>query len=177
MPVSYQSPGVYVQEVPSAVKAIAGVSTSTPGFIGVVPNKVHLVAKNPADPGATKYVDFTVAAPAKTPQLVTNFTQFAKLFGDLVGDSSVAATTDPSPAVDLGQRTLAHAVYGFFNNGGSRCYVARVTGDADIADTLKAFATVDEIAMVSVPGKTEGTTYDAIVSHCANTGDRFGILD
>lgn len=31
----YLSPGVYVEEVPSAVKAIAGVSTSTPGFIGV----------------------------------------------------------------------------------------------------------------------------------------------
>src|SRR6187455_876037 len=32
---SYLSPGVYVEEVPSAVKAIAGVGTSTAGFIGV----------------------------------------------------------------------------------------------------------------------------------------------
>ena len=30
----YLSPGVYVEEVPSAIKAIAGVSTSTAGFIG-----------------------------------------------------------------------------------------------------------------------------------------------
>src|SRR5215471_19173229 len=35
---SYLSPGVYVEEVPSAVKPIAGVSTSTAGFIGIVPN-------------------------------------------------------------------------------------------------------------------------------------------
>ena len=34
----YLSPGVYVEEVPSAVKAIAGVSTSTAGFIGIVPD-------------------------------------------------------------------------------------------------------------------------------------------
>ena len=32
----YLSPGVYVEEVPSAIKPIAGVSTSTAGFIGVV---------------------------------------------------------------------------------------------------------------------------------------------
>lgn len=30
----YLSPGVYVQEVPSAVQPIAGVGTSTAGFIG-----------------------------------------------------------------------------------------------------------------------------------------------
>ncbi|HEX8853782.1 MAG TPA: hypothetical protein VF754_09865, partial [Pyrinomonadaceae bacterium] len=33
----YLSPGVYVEEVPSAVKAIAGVGTSTAGFIGILP--------------------------------------------------------------------------------------------------------------------------------------------
>src|SRR2546429_4197385 len=38
----YLAPGVYVEEVPSAVKPIAGVSTSTAGFIGVVPDSVQL---------------------------------------------------------------------------------------------------------------------------------------
>jgi len=36
----YLSPGVYVEEVPSAIKAIAGVSTSTPGFTGIVPDSI-----------------------------------------------------------------------------------------------------------------------------------------
>src|SRR5262245_21920317 len=36
----YLSPGVYVEEVPSAVKPIAGVSTSTAGFIGIVANQL-----------------------------------------------------------------------------------------------------------------------------------------
>ena len=32
----YLAPGVYVEEVPSAIKPIAGVGTSTAGFVGVV---------------------------------------------------------------------------------------------------------------------------------------------
>ncbi|MBU1420143.1 MAG: hypothetical protein KKI15_16790, partial [Proteobacteria bacterium] len=38
----YLSPGVYVEEVPSAVQPIAGVGTSTAGFIGKVPNKITI---------------------------------------------------------------------------------------------------------------------------------------
>src|SRR5215469_655872 len=34
----YLSPGVYVEEVPSAIKPIVGVSTSTAAFVGIVPN-------------------------------------------------------------------------------------------------------------------------------------------
>ena len=45
---SYLSPGVYVEEVPSAVQPIAGVGTSTAGFIGVVPNSISIPAPNPA---------------------------------------------------------------------------------------------------------------------------------
>ena len=176
----YLSPGVYVEEVPSAIKAIAGVSTSTPGFIGIVPNKIHLVAKREptaTDPSTTKFVDFNVPTPVETPVLLTNWTAFTKAFGDLVGDSAVAATTDATPAVDEGHRRLAHAVYGFFNNGGSRCYVARIAGLTDVDDALKAFAAIDEIALVAAPGITDDVVRDKLVAHCAATGDRFAILD
>jgi len=176
----YLSPGVYVEEVPSSIKAIAGVSTSTPGFIGVVPNKIHLVAKQEptaADPSTTKFVDFTVPTPAETAVLITNWTQFTRAFGDLVGDAAAAESADTSPAVDAGHSRLAHAVYGFFNNGGSRCYVARVTSITDIDDALAAFAAIDEIALVAVPGVTDDAVRDKLVAHCAKAGDRFAILD
>lgn len=173
----YLSPGVYVEEVPSAIKAIAGVSTSTPGFIGVVPNTIQLVAKDPATPGATKYVDFTVGVPAGQAKLVTNWTQFTKFFGDLVGDQGVAATSVQGPALDQGHRRLAHAVYGFFNNGGSRCYVVRITDAADLADALKALAAIDEVALVAMPGATDATSRDAINTHCKLATDRFAIFD
>jgi phage tail sheath protein FI len=176
----YLSPGVYVEEVPSSIKAIAGVSTSTPGFIGVVPNKIHLIAKQEptaADPSTTKFVDFTVPTPAEGAVLITNWTQFTKAFGDLVGDAAAAESADASPAVDVGHSRLAHAVYAFFNNGGSRCYVARVTAVTDIDDALAAFAAIDEIALVAAPGITDDAVRDKLVSHCAKAGDRFALLD
>ena len=176
----YLSPGVYVEEVPSAVKAIAGVSTSTPGFIGIVPNKIHLVArKEPttADTSTTKLVNFNIPTPAGKPLLITNWTQFTKAFGDLIGDETVAATTDPTPAIDAGHRNLAQAVYGFFNNGGSRCHVVRVLDETGIDAALKVFSAIDEIAIVAAPGILDDAVRDKIVTHCRLTGDRFAIFD
>jgi hypothetical protein len=173
----YLSPGVYVEEVPSAIKAIAAVSTSTAGFIGIVPNKLHLVAKNPDDPNATKVVDFEVPTAAKAAVLITNWSQFTRAFGDLVGDETKAATGDASPEVDEGHRQLAHAVYGFFNNGGSRCFVVRIAGETDLDAALTAFAAIDEIALVCAPGVLSDSARDKIVTHCQSTADRFAILD
>ena len=45
-------------------------------------------------------------------RLCTNFGEFKRAFGDF--------------STDVGQSNLAHAVYGFFNNGGTRCYVVRM---------------------------------------------------
>lgn len=176
---AYLSPGVYVKEVPSAVKPIAGVSTSTAAFIGLVPDKIHLIAPDPAtSPTATKFVDFAVTAAVKTPVLITNWTQFTNTFGDFIGTADMAATTDASPAIDDGQRQLAHAVYGFFNNGGSRCYVTRVASfDTDLDAVLTAFAAIDEIALVVAPGQLSDSVRDKIVAHCQNTAERFAIFD
>jgi len=41
----YLSPGIYVEEVPSAVQPIAGVSTSTAGFIGHVADGIEMPSK------------------------------------------------------------------------------------------------------------------------------------
>jgi phage tail sheath protein FI len=100
---------------------------------------------------------------ANKAKLCTNFSQFKKFFGDF--------------SSNLGQRTLAHAVYGFFNNGGSRCYVAWIKEDTDLQKALDEFERIDEIALVLIPGKTDEATRDALVTHCHKTGDRFAILD
>jgi len=227
----YLSPGVYVEEVPSAVKAIAGVGTSTAGFIGTVPdsitvpvssslvrdekvgkgdgttaafnlqrypvvttagafqvrvdgvqtsatlsnddtNHVSKVTFTPAplkDAVITgdfvydyKTATFAVAA-AGIPKLCTTFADFKNSFGDF--------------SLDAGQSMLAQAVYGFFNNGGTRCYVVRVTADTQIATALEKFAAIDEIAIVAAPGMVANTVRSEIVDHCVNTADRFAILD
>ena len=227
----YLSPGVYVEEVPSSVKAIAGVSTSTAGFIGIVPDvlnqplsrvtdqkvgtgdgtkkvfavtgagnskiavqtepantyqvKVNGVAAQdatiafdkaqgsqitfvaaPAN-GAAITASFNMAlepAPAGVVKLCTNFTEFKKFFGDFSGDTN--------------HGYLAHAVYGFFNNGGSRCFVMRVTAAADIPKMLVGFEAIDEIAIVAAPGINDKTTRSEIDIHCKiKTKDRFAIFD
>lgn len=182
MPTAYLSPGVYVEEVPSAIKAIAAASTSTAAFIGIVPDTVHLVARNPSfDPSnaqsrSFKFVAHTVPSAAKVPALITSWSQFTRKFGDLVGDSTQDAVAG-SPSVDAGYQQLAHAVYGFFNNGGSRCYVARVTDITDLDAVLDAFAALDEIALICAPGQQSDAVRDKIVAHCAQSGDRFAIFD
>jgi phage tail sheath protein FI len=96
--------------------------------------------------------------------LCTNFTEYTNAFGPF--------SCDPD------HRKLTHAVYGFFNNGGTRCYVVRLKSEADIDAALSAFELVDEIAMVAAPGLTSSNTRDKIVTHCSTKmGDRFAILD
>lgn len=230
----YLSPGVYVEEVPSAVKPIAGVSTSTAGFIGVVAdtidqplakltgasigtgdgttktfklpvypintskttinvdgsaasgvtlanddtNKVSTAtfATAPAAPTATSPSKITAdvlpsfsPVPAGTPKLCTTFSDYKKFFGDFSGDAT--------------QAFLVQAVYGFFNNGGSRCYVMRVTAESDIPKFLVNFEAIDEIAIVAAPGLAQNdttgkNTRTQIISHCqVRTHNRFAIFD
>ncbi len=55
--------------------------------------------------------------PTNESVLITNWSQFVKTFGDFKDCSE----------------HMAHAVYGFFNNGGSRCFVVNVGAPADAA--------------------------------------------
>src|SRR5215475_7966229 len=91
-------PGVYVQEVPSAVRPIQGVSTSTAAFIG-------LADKGPI-PG-TILPNGRMAQPV----MVTSVTEYTRQFGGFRRDSF-----------------LTYAVRAFFENGGQRLYIVRVVG-------------------------------------------------
>lgn len=77
---------------------------------------------------------------------------------------------------------LSHAVFGFFQNGGARCYVVNVGDDAIAGDEgqrtgLALLAEVDEVAIVAAPGYTDAGSYDALLTHCERLQDRVAILD
>ena len=289
MPITYLSPGVYVEEVPSAQQPIAGVGTSTAGFIGIVPDLIKVPVPNdwydphlaeiinrgegaageykdeygrataqlkalvdaqraqrrgageeeakvraleadmrkatddiaamdaelaktePALPDRQKArlqrdrdrratdqkaietqivearrrvsegvtnEDFLrpyridtvrVASRATDAKLCTNFTEYTERFG-------VYSSDDKD---NLQHRALTHAVAGFFKNGGTRCWVARLSSDnADEIDrALRQFESIDEIALVAAPGLTGRTIWDKLVTHCEESKDRFAILD
>ena len=91
---NYLTPGVYVEEIPARSKPIEGVGTSTAAFVGLAPG-----------------------GPINTPMRISNWTQFAKIYGD-------PANPDNGPFMEGAY--LAHSLYGYFANGGSMCWVVRV---------------------------------------------------
>ncbi|MEV6415992.1 phage tail sheath family protein [Kribbella sp. NPDC051718] len=66
------------------------------------------------------FVGFAEKGPLNTPTLITNWTQFTQTFGDFVEGSY-----------------LAHAVFGYIQNGGSAAYIVRIGGDSSSADAAK----------------------------------------
>jgi uncharacterized protein len=244
----YLSPGVYVEEVPSAVKPIAGVSTSTAAFVGVVPNSVTILEENPdfdptkaptaaggdnaryttwnfpypqaeydaaktaldnvsepnsrpprmrAGGNAGQYrqaqAKFAQAsarlsageiAPAGEPVLCTSFSDFKRNFGPfsqngLAAPAPAQGQPAPGPAPEGFQNQLAHAVYGFFDNGGTRCYVMRYPTLADLQDPEKwePLEAIDEISLVAAPGILDTTVLSNLIDHCEKLLSRFAILD
>jgi hypothetical protein len=78
---------------------------------------------------------------------------------------------------------LAQAVYGYFLNGGGRCYVVNVgkggllAGSGKKRGGLDLLETVDEIAIVAAPGYSDAASHTAVIDHCENLKDRVAILD
>uniref|UniRef100_B0T1D3 Tail sheath protein n=1 Tax=Caulobacter sp. (strain K31) TaxID=366602 RepID=B0T1D3_CAUSK len=75
---------------------------------------------------------------------------------------------------------LANAVYGFFLNGGSRCYVVNTKADGAIAGKgrgLDALAAIDEIAIIAAPGRTDAASHGALLDSAESLKDRVAILD
>ncbi len=206
----YLSPGVYVEEVKPKAQAIGGVGTSTAGFIGVVADTVTMPARpgvfqtdasgkpklfradaagnillfelgadgkpdptkpttdavkgKPLEDANGKPISVLYDLAATTPQLVTSWEEFKSKFGDF----------------QTGNKALAHAVYGFFNNGGTRCWVLRVKDDGsldDLGKQLALFEPIDEIAIVATPGAVKQTQHTALITHCAKLQDRVAVLD
>src|SRR5919199_1335717 len=63
------------------------------------------------------FVGLAPGGPINTPMRIANWTQFARTFGDVV---------EPENGPFMAGAYLAHAVYGFFQNGGGLCWVVRV---------------------------------------------------
>jgi phage tail sheath protein FI len=102
---TYLTPGVYVEEVPSANKPIEGVGTAVAAFVGLTPG-----------------------GPVNKPMRISNWTQFAKIFGD---------PQNPENGPFMEGAYLAHSVYGFFQNGGQLTWIVRV-GNEDSAPAPRA---------------------------------------
>lgn len=126
----------------------------------------------PIEAVGTSTAGFVGVAPNPTARVheavaISNWTQFVKEFAP-----PGSAGTD-----------LSNAVYGFFLNGGSRCYVVNIGSDSQIVGDgrgrkgLDRLEEIDEVAIVAAPGFTDAASYDALLSHCERLRDRVAILD
>lgn len=96
----YLSPGVYVEEIDRGPKPIEGVGTAMAAFVGFT-EKAELMRQVDGE--------FITENLLNKPQLVTNWSQYVERFGGFVEGAYAP-----------------QAVYGYFHNGGARCYVVSV---------------------------------------------------
>ncbi|HPH97415.1 MAG TPA: phage tail sheath family protein [Anaerolineaceae bacterium] len=96
----YLSPGVYVEEVDRGPKPIEGVGTAMAAFVGFS-EKAQIVRQIDGELVTEDLLN--------KPQLVTSWSQYVERFGEFVPGAY-----------------MPHSVYGYFSNGGTRCYVTSV---------------------------------------------------
>jgi len=92
----YFAPGVYIEEIDRGSRPIEGVSTAIGGFVGFTE-------------------DVRGGAEVFKPMLVTNWTQYLNYFARPQSDGF----TDFNAY-------LPHAIYGYFMNGGGRCWITSI---------------------------------------------------
>lgn len=140
-------PGVRINEIRLDAPAIAGVSTSTPGFVGQAPK---------------------AAAFPNLVRLVTSFDQFQKDYiAEADGVTILPATTSTE---------FSHALVGYFKNGGGPCYIVNAAA-AGVVDGINLLAKHDDIQIIGAPGSTSAAVYDALKTQAEGRRDRFAILD
>ena len=115
----YLAPGVYVEETSFRAKSIEGVGTSTTAFVG--PTRKGPIVSNDTDAAGN---------PPAAPELLTSFGDFERIYGG-IEDLHFGPAAPPTPVTNY----LAHSVLQFFNEGGSRLYVARVANEPNRATT------------------------------------------
>ena len=131
----------------------------------VTNDKISNIEFTSAPPDKSKIIiDYWTSVLSGEIKLITNFTEFKQFFGDFIKDNPE-------------QNVFAHAVYGFFRNGGTRAYVTWVSDANGVDGVLNDFEAIDEISIVVAPGQTDANIIGKIKDHAAKMGDRIAILD
>lgn len=122
---------------------------------------------------------FDVEADPFDTKLCTNFTEYTNRFGSFPAyfPEPVPNNKEVQALAKSTHRQLTHAVYGFFKNGGTRCFVARIRDKSQLGTALKAFESIDAIAIIAAPGFDGQESWTALTDHCEACEDRFAILD
>ncbi len=165
---SYQTPGVYVEEISLLPPSVAQVATAIPAFIGYTKNG-----------GAAVEV-----------AQINSLLEYEQRFGKA---KTTAFTIKLDDTLDTYSATPAspmwYALDLYFRNGGGRCYVVSVGSDGSAAakagfqNGLTKLESYDEPTLIVMPGAVALSATDhhdlcqQALSHCKKMGDRFALLD
>ncbi|SCG52021.1 hypothetical protein GA0070609_2610 [Micromonospora echinaurantiaca] len=127
----------------------------------------------PIGPVGTSTAAFVGVAPDRgahlgRAQAVNNWSDFLRLYAD--GER-------------LESTPLARAVFGFLDNGGTRCWVVNVGEDGAITGTgqrragLQLLEAVDEISILAAPGFHDPVSHEALLSMAERTRTMVAICD
>ena len=142
-------------------------ATSFPTLPGVKIMEVRL-AGPPISGVGTSTAGFVGVAPkagqfTMIARVVTSFDQFTN---DYISTATVSTP-------------LSFAVQGFFQNGGTECYVVNTdsTAAADFVKGLKLLEVLTDVEIIAAPGSIDALVYNELEGQALRTGDRFAILD
>ena len=187
MATNYQTPGVYVEEIPAFPPSIAQVATAIPVFIG--------------------YTQFAIDDKGKSLQNkafeISSMLEYTTYFGGSPQDLKTTVTLNADNSVSTVATTpsfqMFNALSMFFYNGGGDCYIFSVgiyptTDKADLNDFIPTGGTIpscfdvlkkyDEPTLIVVPDAAFmlstndfNSLMQEALNHCGNMQSRFTIID
>ncbi len=189
---TYNTPGVYIEEISTLPASIAAVETAIPAFVG------HTQLVDDGD-----IVDGLINKPTR----ITSLLEYEEIFGGANPESISITVDDELDATDaLLTRTITaalpapsdylmyHSIKMFFANGGGPCHIVSVGDYGDAVDDgdsttgiiggFTALEKVDEPTLLVFPDAVSltdeieyGNVVVAALAHCNKLKDRFTIAD
>jgi uncharacterized protein len=164
---TYNTPGVYVEEIPSLPGSIPSVPTAVPGFVG-----------------------YTAKAGPGKPVKIESLAAFEAIFGgaymEVVGTAFPAVTT---PGSAIPAFLLHYSLRLYFANGGGPCYISSAgpypASPARAAQeiALAALALEDEVTILVLPDAVnliaaeQTAFYETALAQCTSLKDRILLVD
>ncbi len=182
---TYNTPGVYIQEISTLPPSVASVATAVPAFIG-----------------------YTAIGPVLTPTRITSMLEFEQIFGGPKLETfAVTVATSPALSISVAPITpspfiLYYSMQMYFANGGGPCWVssaklytgvgaATAVSGTELKAALDTFEKIDEPTLILFPDAVncplpvlapiEPVQYGNLVQdaliQCNKLQDRFVICD
>lgn len=188
---TYLHPDVYLEELETHGPRRAWQRVTAADLPPNAPPKPRWVAEH----SIAGFVGFARRGPIDEPTLVTSWSNFSQIFGGF--DEIYYKSQPQSSTQHFVTPYLSHSVYGFFQNGGSACYIVRLNGmapedflgDGATPQGIGCLTRLTDLSVVCVPDlmlayQLEELDLPAVhavqlglINQCEQMLDRLAILD